>query len=370
MTSSASFLLYLVRLGIHPDAELMPTPPDVDWGAVSELASEQKVKAIAWDGYARLYDAGMVTVDMDKKEVKGPWLAEIYESYERRYPVYRATIGHLASFFAQHGIRMMVLKGYGLSLNYPVPEHRPSGDVDFWTFGEAERVDLVLEGLGIPLSGSPEHHTTFHIEDQLFEHHHNFLSADAHPSSKVVEARLKELATQGFETVDIDGQQIFLPSPDFNALFLLRHAASHLAGSKINIRQILDWGMFVQKYHGRIDWRALEAFVESTRTTAIYQILNGICVDYLGFSQEVFPAVSSAVLPAGRHPLESRVLEDILCPEFSAPCPTFILSQWLWRLRRWLHRMWKLRLVYPESLVRTFFVRLGTHLTHPGALRM
>ena len=59
--------------------------------------------------------------------------------------------------------------------------------------------------------------------------------------------------------------------------------------------------MFVLKYHDRIDWKALEAFVESTRTTAIYQILNGICVDYLGFSPEVFPA--------GRHPLESRVLE-------------------------------------------------------------
>ena len=119
---------------------------------------------------------------------------------------------------------------------------------------------------------------------------------------------------------------------------------------------------FVQAYLDRIDWKGLEAFVESTLTTAIYQILNGICVDYLGFSPEVFPA--------GRHPLESRVLDDILCPEFSAPCPTFILSQWLWRLRRWLHRMLKLRLVYPESLVRTFFVRLGTHLAHPGELKI
>ena len=81
--------------------------------------------------------------------------------------------------------------------------------MDFWTFGEAERTDRVLAELGISLNGSPEHHTTFHIEDQLFEHHHNFVSADAHPSSKVVEARLKELETQGFETVDIDGQQIF-----------------------------------------------------------------------------------------------------------------------------------------------------------------
>ena len=362
MTHTSSFLLHLVRLGIHPDAELSPTPPDVDWAAVAALASEQKVTAIAWDGYSRLYEAGMVTADIDK-HYKKQWIGQVIQSYEWKYPTYRATIGHLASVYARHGIRMMVLKGYGLSLNYPVPMHRPCGDVDFWTFGEAERADrLLADELGIEVKGSTEHHTTFHFEGQYFEHHHNFVSAETHPSSKVVEARLKELAKEGFETVDIDGQQIFLPSPDFNALFLLRHAASHLAGSEINIRQILDWGMFVQKYHDRIDWKALESFVGSTRTTAIYQILNGICVDYLGFSRDVFPA--------GRHPLESRVLEDILSPEFSDPCPTSLLSQWHWRLRRWLHRTWKQRLVYPEPLVRTFFVRLMTHMKHPEVLKM
>ena len=119
--------------------------------------------------------------------------------------------------------------------------------------------------------------------------------------------------------------------------------------------------MFVQKYHDRIDWKGLEEFVGATKTTAIYQILNGICVDYLGFSPEVFPA--------GRHPLEARVMEDILCPEFSDLCPTFILSQWFWRLRRWLHRTWKLKLVYPESLVRTFFVRLLSLLKDPASLK-
>ena len=128
MTSSASFLLYLVRLGIHPEAELVSTPADVDWEAVSNLASEQKVTAIAWDGYARLYEAGMVTVDMDRS-IKKVWLASVYEMYVLRYPVYRATIGHLASVYARHGFRMMVLKGYGLSLNYPVPEHRESRSV-------------------------------------------------------------------------------------------------------------------------------------------------------------------------------------------------------------------------------------------------
>lgn len=360
MDTTSSFLLQLVRLGIHPDAELTTTPSDVDWAAVEELAAIQRVTAIAWDGYLRLYEAGMVTVDMDES-LKKQWLFTVFQSFEQRYPVYRATIGHLASVFARHGIRMMVLKGYGLSLNYPVPMHRPCGDVDFWVFGEYERADSALESeLGIRIDRFRHHHTTFHFEGEYFENHYDFVNVHAHPSSKVVEARLKELATMGEEAVDIDGQAICLPSPNFNALFLLRHTAGHFAAIRMHLRHILDWGTFVQKYHSRIDWAGLEAFVESVGMTAFYRVLNGICVDYLGFPVEAFPT--------GRDAAEERVMADVLCPEFSAPCPSSLLSQWLWRYRRWRRGAWKQKLVYPESMFRTFFVQLKSHLMKPAGL--
>lgn len=149
MIPAAAFLLHLDRIGIHPEADMAPTPVDVDWVAVAELASEQKVMVIALDGYSKLFEAEMVTADMDKS-FKKQWIGQVIQSYEWKYSTYRATIDHLASVYAQHGIRMMVLKGYGLSLNYPVPMHRPCGDVDFWNFGEYERADMVLEDeLGI-----------------------------------------------------------------------------------------------------------------------------------------------------------------------------------------------------------------------------
>lgn len=238
--------------------------------------------------------------------------------------------------------------------------HRPCGDVDFWNFGEYERADRMLEEeLGIRVDHS-HHHTTFHFEGQFFENHYDFVNVHSHPSSKRVEARLKELAPVGEEAVEIDGQPIFLPSPDFNALFLLRHTAAHFAASKMSLRQILDWATFVQKYHGRIDWKGLETFVESVGMMPFYQILNGICVVYLGFSAEDFPA--------GRHSAEARVMEDVLCPEFSDSCPSSLLSQWIWRYRRWRRGAWRQKLVSPESMLRTFFVQMKSHLMKPAEL--
>ena len=115
MTQESSFLLTLLRLGIHPGAEEKSTPANIDWQRVLDLAGTQGVVAIAWDGYSRLYEAGMVSVDMDK-QVKKQWIGRVIQSHEWKYPTYRSTIGHLASFYAKHGIKMMVLKGYGLSL--------------------------------------------------------------------------------------------------------------------------------------------------------------------------------------------------------------------------------------------------------------
>ena len=143
MTQESTFLLTLLRLGIHRGAEEELTPADIDWQRVLDLAGTQGVVAIAWDGYSRLYESGMVSVDMDK-QVKKQWIGRVIQSHEWKYPTYRATIGHLASFYAKHGIKMMVLKGYGLSLNYPTPAHRPCGDVDIWNYGEYKRADKAM----------------------------------------------------------------------------------------------------------------------------------------------------------------------------------------------------------------------------------
>ncbi len=363
MAQESNFLLTLLRLGIHPGAELDATPADIDWQKVIDTAGEQGVLAIAWDGYSRLYEAGKVTVDMDK-QVKKQWIARVIQFHEWKYAKYRSTIGHLASFYSKHGIKMMVLKGYGLSLNYPVPAHRPCGDVDIWNYGEYKRADKALhDNLKIKIDNSHHHHTVFHFEGQMFENHYDFVNVHAHPSSKVVEARLKELAYQGDEAVEIDGAEIYLPSPDFNALFLLRHTSAHFAAEKMSIRQILDWGTFVQRYHDQVDWDGLTAFVDKVGMRPFMDVLNGICVNYLGFAGDIFPS--------GRSAVEERVVDDIFLPEFADKNPKghFFGSLW-WRYRRWKHNAWKHRLVSPESMLRTFYAKFPAQLMKPASLRM
>ncbi len=81
MTQDFTFLLTLIRLCIHPEAEMESMPTGIDWQKVIDLAGEQGVVAIAWDGYSLLYEAGMVTVDMDK-QVKKQWIARVIQAHK------------------------------------------------------------------------------------------------------------------------------------------------------------------------------------------------------------------------------------------------------------------------------------------------
>lgn len=91
----------------------------------------------------------------------------------------------------------------------------------------------------------------------MVENHYDFLNIHAHLSNRIIEERLQQLTTQPMEQITIeDGENkaiAYLPSPDFHALFMLRHSASHFAAERIVIRHLLDWRYFVEKYAEQID---------------------------------------------------------------------------------------------------------------------
>ena len=63
------------------------------------------------------------------EDLKYEWFGSVFQA-EEDYKKYVEDIVSLAKAYSEAGIEMMVLKGYGLSLNYPVPAHRPVGDID------------------------------------------------------------------------------------------------------------------------------------------------------------------------------------------------------------------------------------------------
>ena len=413
----------LVRLGIgtSKDAKI---PKEVDWVQLKALADAQGLTAVVLGGIdilgsqsskseenlnQNLSNSELTTVPQLStlnSQLKLEWIGDVLQNYEQRYVQYEKAIGSLAGFYNLHGFKMMVLKGYACSIDWPKPNHRPCGDIDIWLFGKQREADEALnawfkvQGSKFKIDGSHHHHTVFEWQGFTAENHYDFVNVHAHKSSKELEVIFKELGdashindndnendsplqikrieqiNQEFEnsrivstsknakgtkisSVEVNGEKVYIPSSNLHALFLIKHMVSHFAAAEITLRQVLDWAFFVEKHTKEIDWEWLEELLVKFHMKDFYNCINAICVGDLGFDVKMFPSVQFD--PA----LKDRVLADILSPEWTAAEPRGFLKRMAYKYHRWQGNAWKQELCYPESRFESFLTGLWSHIITP-----
>lgn len=203
MTRAAERLFALVRATLRnrmDDASLFEGTDAAQWREIYDLSSVQGVLAQAWDGMQLLPEAMR-----PPRALRLQWAVNV-ERIEKVYRRQERAIARLAAFYREHAIPMMLLKGYGLSLFYPVPEHRPCGDIDIWLFGRQPEADkLVAREWGVPVDVHKEHHTTFDVDGIMVENHYDFVNKETHASNARLERLFKQYAAQPGESVAVAG---------------------------------------------------------------------------------------------------------------------------------------------------------------------
>lgn len=360
-TQPSSRLFALLRAalwGTQIEAPLFAEMTDEDWRKTYQLSANQGVLALAWDGLQLLPQPLQPA-----RTIRIQWAYNV-EQIELRYAKQKAAIGKLATFYASHNIPMMLLKGYGLSLSYPIPTHRPCGDIDIWLFGQQQEADRLLHAeRGIEIDEDVHHHTVFVFDGVMVENHYDFFNIHAHQSNKIVESHLKQLAREASPQINVGEQKVALPTADFNALFLLRHASAHFAAVEIGLRHLVDWVMFIEHDGSKVNWATLYRIAKEMNIDHFLNCINAIAIDQLGLDPKMIPA-----FPRNKK-LEIRVMNEILHPEFSEKQPSKGLLKIVWfKTRRWWANRWKHRIVYREGLLRSFIQSCYAHLLKPKTI--
>ena len=354
--------LSLIRLGIGNNSSGYwggrKESGQIDWKALETLAVQHGLSAVLVDGVERLPEG-----QRPPKPVLLQWIGETLQSYEYRYELYRRSIAELAGFYNEHGIKMMLLKGLACGMNWPKPEHRPCGDIDIWLFGQQSEADeIIAKEKSIKVDKSEHHHTVFYWRDFMVENHYDFINVHHHKSNAEFERILKNLGQDDRYSVELNGEKMYLPSPDLHALFLLKHLMMHFAAEGITLRQLVDWGLFVNAHGKDVDWKMVLDVLERFGMKDMFNILNAICVEDIGFDAKIFPQVQFTPV------LKDKVLNEILSPEFSNQTPHGLLKRIPFKLRRWKGNAWKHELCYKESLWSAFWTGIWNHLLKPASI--
>ena len=355
MLSNSDIFLQLVRLGIGHRADVLPQ--DVNWQEIKILAEKQGLSAVVIDGIEKLPKASR-----PPRALLLEWIGETLQGYEYQYELYRKAIAELTGFYNSHGFKMMVLKGYACSLAWPKPEHRPTGDIDIWLFGKQKEADAVIrKEKGIKIDNSHHHHSVFMWRDIMVENHYDFINVHTSRSSVEMERLFKTLGEDDSNDVEINGERIYLPSPNLHALFLLKHMALHFVGANINLRQVLDWAFYVKKHTDEIDWDWLSRVLERFKMTDFYNCIYAICVGDLGFNPSIFPSVQFNPF------LKERVLSDIIEPQFEADTPKAFIPRIVYKLKRWKGNSWKQEICCDDNRVSAFILGLWAKVLKPAS---
>lgn len=345
-------------------ADLFNGVTDDEWMEIYKRACQHGVAAILVDGIK-----GLPLGSRPSRDIWIQWVgasATISQAYDARVGV----IKDLARTYAGAGIDLMVLKGYGLSLYYPVPQWRRFSDVDIFLNCKLEVGDAVAEKeLGVKVSDDVHHHTTFVYKGVLVENHFDFINTRAHRSNVWVESWLKKFVDEDVREVSVEGEKVLLPGADFNAMFLMRHMALHFSAERVSLKFFMDWMMFLKAESTRVGWDRMRELFEKYNMIKFVDAVSGICVAHFGMPSEWAPGLIRDVA------LEERIISDVMDPKFFKVCPADstgfmglcrVLS---WKLRRYFANSWKHKYVFNEWWGKTFFTSLMAHVEKPGTFR-
>ncbi|MFR9619746.1 MAG: nucleotidyltransferase family protein [Rikenellaceae bacterium] len=285
-------LLELMRCeiwGREIDLSLFERTP-IDWSQILNMAQQQAVLGVVANSIARLPLALQPSREVQIK------LHHRVTLNRQQYHYQAAVAGDILEDLKSVGVdRGVVLKGLGMSQNYPDPSARMCGDIDIFV-GE-QMYHRSREICTDPECTENPMHYEFHYKGVPVELHRSVTSAEE------IDRRGKELVawfnqalltSSRVELVDVCGTKIETPDATFNAIYIFLHAYRHLVKGGIGLRQICDWALVLDGRSQQIDYAVVEQLLERHDLRRMWDVFIQMINIYLGFDMSKYPLACSA----------------------------------------------------------------------------
>lgn len=230
------YFFQLLRIVCGKANALSATPSVEEWMSIFVMSEQQALMGVVFSAIEKLPSQQRPPSPLILR-----WFA-YSEKIKAKNKLIDSEVVRLQSFFASNGFRTTVLKGQGVATLYPQPLLRTPGDIDIWVEGGTDKIVSFLRE---------------HCQIGIIAYHH----VEAHLSEKVeVEVHFRptwmwnplhnyrlqrwfkqQVACQMSHRVRLsNGDNITMPTNEFDIVFLLIHVYRHLFNEGVGLRQIMD----------------------------------------------------------------------------------------------------------------------------------
>lgn len=250
-TKMLTSLLRASLNGEEVDKSVFESATPRDWQKVISIADKSSVTGLIYDALN----------DKQRGLIPAETLVDICNFTrlaEKNHAKQEKILGELTEKFDKHGFEMVQLKGVGLSMSYPTPQHRHGGDIDIFVRAKNQadnsttwdKINQILIGEGYDVTdykNKRNKHSEFKYKGIQIENHNYFVNKKQIKEAVKIDEYLCSVFNPQLQTLP-HGTKILVPSKEFNAVFIPQHAFQHFIYSGINFHHLTDWGMHLKRH--------------------------------------------------------------------------------------------------------------------------
>lgn len=288
----------LIKAGLFPDKEarILEHGSSVDWRGLYCLAEEQAVMGLIAAGIENL-----PTSERPAKEVALQFAGQTIQ-LEQRNKAMNAFVAKLIEKFRKEDVYTLLVKGQGIAQCYERPLWRASGDIDLLLSPDNfEKASSVLDNYSRETSRETSKdierkHREYHIDGWTVELHGTMHTNLSRGIDRWIDKVQEDVFYGGNVRSWLNGNTlVFLPSPDYDVIFVFTHILQHLFLEGIGLRQICDWCRLLYTFREKLNLRVLEDWISRMGLITEWKVFASLAVQYLGMPEAAMPMFGSNV---------------------------------------------------------------------------
>lgn len=288
-----SQLLALVRAALwqRPADPRFFSGSPVDWDEIARLSMQQTVGALAIKGAMSLPPELFPTKDRLHKALA------FIERNRRTHLMLDGCVAEAVARLKEAGIGAVLLKGQAYARHYPEGILRQCGDIDLYV-GE----DDYFRAYKVSRQQNWDSDELFHRHAKHYGCSMNGVHLELHRVAAVLPSRSadrrfqewsREQLRAGKRTTVIGAEEISLPTPIFDAVFVFMHIYHHFISGGVGLRQLCDWVMLLHTHSGDVSRDELAALLKEFRLLRAWRRFAPIAVELLGLPESECPFYSA-----------------------------------------------------------------------------
>jgi len=275
----------LLRIGLWGKESLTLTTPlsETDWAEIRSYAINHTVEGLLYDSFKY--------IDKDQlppQALRLKWTIRV-DQIERHNAKMNEVIAAQYSAFIKQGLQPILQKGQGVAACYEIPQHRISGDID-WYFEEKgyEKARQMLKDKNLSFKDTAGFSLDYDWRGIHIEHHKRLFDIRSPLKYGYLKKLQKSHKDQQQELI-INGVPIKLLAPELQLLQVNAHILKHLINFGIGLRQLCDSARLYYRVASQIDPTALQKIYKEAGILNWIHLLHIILVENLGLQKESLP---------------------------------------------------------------------------------